>query len=72
MEYKDIPTKADIERIAARRRPGSVSIYLPTGTTPPEADHARIELKNHLARALRELEAAQVPRERVDAVRAEG
>lgn len=72
MEYKDIPTKADIERIAAFRGPGSVSIYLPTGTTPQEADRARIELKNHLSHAVRALEALGLPRERVLSVQAEG
>ncbi|WP_314146681.1 hypothetical protein [uncultured Leifsonia sp.] len=72
MEYKDIPTKADIERIAAFREQGCVSIYLPTGTTPPEADRARIELKNHLAQAVKALETLGVPRARVAAVQAEG
>lgn len=72
MEYKDIPTKADIERIAALREPGCVSIYLPTGTTPPEADKARIDLKNHLALAVKSLEAMGVDRHRIAAVRAEG
>ncbi|MGO4594247.1 hypothetical protein AB4Z18_10545 [Leifsonia sp. 2TAF2] len=72
MEYKDIPTKADVERIAAMRQPGCVSIYLPTGTTPAEADRARIELKNHLASALRALEKLSVPRDRIQRVQAEG
>jgi hypothetical protein len=72
MEHKDIPTKADIERISAIREPGAVTIYLPTGTTPPEADRARIELKNHLALAVRQLEEQGVPKERVGRIRSEG
>ena len=72
MEYKDIPTKADVERIAALRHPGCVSIYLPTGTTPAEADRARIELKNHLTAAERALEKLGVPRARIQAVQTEG
>ncbi|MDR6970121.1 hypothetical protein [Leifsonia shinshuensis] len=72
MEYKDIPTKADVERIAALRQPGCVSIYLPTGTTPAEADRARIELKNHLASAARALEELKVDRARIRAVHTEG
>jgi hypothetical protein len=72
VEYKDIPTKADIERIAALREPGCVSIYLPTGTTPPEADRARIELKNHLSQAVRALDSIGVAKDRVAAVQAEG
>jgi len=72
VEYKDIPTKADVERIAGFRQPGCVSIYLPTGTTPAEADRARIELKNHLAAAVRSLEALGVPRARIQTVQAEG
>ncbi|SEA91148.1 baeRF8 domain-containing protein [Leifsonia sp. 21MFCrub1.1] len=72
MEYKDIPTQADVERIAGFRQPGCVSIYLPTGTTPAEADRARIELKNHLASAQRALEKLEVPRQRVQTIQAEG
>ena len=72
MEYKDIPTKADIERIAAYREPGCVSIYLPTGTTPQEADRARIELKNHLSQAVRELEELGIPKAHIIAVQTEG
>jgi hypothetical protein len=72
VEYKDIPTKADIERIAAHREPGCVSIYLPTGTTPPEADRARIELKNHLSQAVRALESLGVSKQRIATVQAEG
>ena len=72
MEYKDIPTKADIERISAYREPGCVTIYLPTGTVPAEADRARIELKNHLARALRTLEHDGIPRRQIARVQSEG
>lgn len=72
MEYKEIPTKADVERIAAMRQPGCVSIYLPTGTTPAEADRARIELKNHLASAVRALERLGVPRARTQTIQTEG
>ncbi|GAA1442999.1 baeRF8 domain-containing protein [Leifsonia poae] len=72
MEYKDIPTKADIERIAAFREPGCVSIYLPTGTVPAEADRARIELKNHLAQAVKHLEDDGIPKTRIAAIAHEG
>jgi len=72
VEYKDIPTKADVERIAAMRQPGCVSIYLPTGTTPAEADRARIELKNHLASAVKALERLEVGRSRIQSIQAEG
>ena len=72
MEYKDIPTKADIERIASLREPGCVSIYLPTGTTPPEADRARIELKNHLGLAVKSLESMGIGRATIGRIQAEG
>lgn len=72
MEYKDIPTRADIERIAGAREPGSVSIYVRSGPVPADADIARIELKNHLAQAIRELEASGIPKARVAAIQAEG
>jgi hypothetical protein len=72
MEYKDIPTKADIDRISAYKAPGSVSIYLTTGTTPAEADRARIEFKNHLAQAVRRLEEHRIPKQRIGAIQREG
>ncbi|WP_345764181.1 hypothetical protein [Diaminobutyricibacter sp. McL0608] len=72
MEYKDIPTRADIERIAAIREPGSVSIYLRSGPLPADADVARIELKNHLAQAIRDLEALKIPKAQIGAIAAEG
>jgi hypothetical protein len=72
MEFRDIPTKADIERISAYEEPGSVSIYLPTGTTPPEAERARIELKNHLALALKHLEKSGIDKKRIGAIQHEG
>jgi hypothetical protein len=72
MEYKDIPTRADIERIADIREPGCVTIYLRSGPLPADADIARIELKNHLAQALRELEANKIPKARIGAIAAEG
>src|SRR3954469_18934467 len=72
VEYKDIPTKADVERIAALRQPGCVSIYLPTGTTPAEADRARIELKNHLASRVRCLKKPGVARPQIQSTRTKG
>lgn len=72
MEYKDIPTRADIERIAAIREPGCVSIYLRSGPLPADAEVARIELKNHLAQAIRELEASKMPKAQIGAIAAEG
>jgi hypothetical protein len=42
----EIPTRKDVERLMSVRRPGCVSIYLPTSPVPAEGAAERIELKN--------------------------
>ena len=44
--HTDIPTRTDVERLVSVRKPGCVSIYVPTSPVPAEAAAARIELKN--------------------------
>jgi Bacterial archaeo-eukaryotic release factor family 11 len=51
----DIPTRKDVERLMSVRRPGCVSIYLPTSPVPAEAAAARIDLKNLSGEAIAQL-----------------
>jgi hypothetical protein len=52
----DIPTQAQISALLDARADACVSIYLPTGPLPQDADAARIELKNLGSEALRQLD----------------
>lgn len=56
MLHIDLPTHADIERLAARRGSPSVSIYLPTTPVTQHTDRDRIELKNLLKAAMTEMD----------------
>lgn len=47
----DMPTRTEIERLAAGRDPLSVSIYLPT-STPPDAEHDRLQARALVDQAL--------------------
>lgn len=47
----DMPTRTDIERLAAARDPLSVSVYLPT-STPPDAEHDQLRARNLVDEAL--------------------
>jgi hypothetical protein len=65
MLHVDIPTAAEIDRLAAARGPAHVSIYLPT---TPETQHigtARIALGNLLKEAETQLAAAGAPKRTV-------
>ncbi|WP_202865409.1 hypothetical protein [Ornithinimicrobium sufpigmenti] len=46
-----MPTRSDIERLAAARDPLSLSIYLPT-STPPDAEHDRLQARALVDEAL--------------------
>ena len=67
--HTDIPTRAQIERLLEQRSPASVSIYLPTGRIPQEAQADRIELKNLAEDGVQQLEAAGLDSHVVDAMR---
>lgn len=47
----DMPTRTDIERLAAARDPLSVSVYLPT-SSPPDAEHDQLRARNLVDEAL--------------------
>jgi len=58
MLHVDIPTHAQMERLLRARRPGSVSIYVPTTPVSSEVGAGRIELKNAIEEALGQLRDA--------------
>lgn len=69
MTHKNIPSRDDIDQLAAVRESNCVSIYTPAGPLPEDGERARIELKNQLREVLTQMEAAETPKEVVDRVR---
>ena len=65
MLHIDLPTRADIEALAAWRRAPAVSIYVATTPLTQETDVDRIELKNLLRAAVAEMEAGGTPKREV-------
>jgi hypothetical protein len=70
MLHTDIPNRLDVEALATTREPGCVSLYLPAGNLPAEADQAKIKLKNLLRTAVEQLVAAGTPADIVGAITA--
>ncbi len=62
MLHIDLPTRAEIEKLAAHRADPTVSIYLPTTPVTREAEADRIALKNLLKEAVAQMEAAGTPK----------
>ena len=56
MLHVDLPTRAEIERLAAFRGGPAVSLYLPTTPLTQDAQADRIQLKNLLKAAVVEIE----------------
>lgn len=65
MLHIDLPTKAEIEKLAAHRGSPSVSIYLRTTPLTQDTKADRIELKNLLKAAAAEMETAGTPKRSV-------
>ena len=66
MLHTDIPTRDDVDALAAVREHPCVSIYLSTTPLPKDADMARVELKNQLSEAVQQLRAAGTDRHLID------
>ena len=62
MLHIDLPTRAEIEKLAAHRGAPTVSIYLATTPLTQNTDADRIELKNLLKAAVEEMEEAGTPK----------
>jgi hypothetical protein len=60
--HTDIPTRLQIERLLSMRDPWCVSAYLPTSPITQEAQADRIELKNLVAAAADQMQAAGADR----------
>jgi hypothetical protein len=65
MLHIDLPTRAQIEKLAGHRGNPSVSIYLRTTPVTRETPADRIELKNLLKTAIAQMEAADTPKRSV-------
>lgn len=66
--HTDIPTSADIERLAAVRDEPCVSIYLQTSPVSADNEGARIELRNAMSDAANQLSEAGVERRQIEAI----
>ena len=60
MLYVNIPSRADIERLGARRSSACLSLYLPTTPITQDAQADRIAMKNLVRSGLEQLAAMQV------------
>jgi release factor family 11 len=67
--HTDIPTRSEVERLLVTRDPCCVSAYLPTSPITQDAQADRIELKNLVAEATGQMEAAAADRGAVADVR---
>jgi hypothetical protein len=68
MLYLDIPSPSDLARLNAMRSDICVSIYLPTSPLGQEAEQSRIELKNLVREALRQIEESAGDKRRAAAL----
>lgn len=68
MQHTDIPSRDAILSLATARDPLSVSIYLPTSPLPSETDASRIELRNQVDEAQRQLAEAGADKRQVAAI----
>lgn len=62
MLYVDIPTKSNLESLAALRTEACVSIYLPTTPETQHIGQSRIALGNLLKEAIAQLESVETPK----------
>lgn len=68
MLYLDIPTQAQIDRLAQKRNPAAVTIYLAATPLTQESDLTRISLKNHAREALTQLQDAGADKRAITAI----
>jgi Bacterial archaeo-eukaryotic release factor family 11 len=67
--HTDIPTRIEVERLLTARATPCVSLYVPTTPLNQDAQAERIELKNLVAEAVEQIEAAGGERRTVSEVR---
>lgn len=66
--YIDLPTRAEIIGLTGIRSASCVTIYVSTSPESDAAQSSRIELKNLLKEAVRQLEAVQTSKNSIDAI----
>ena len=66
--HTDIPSRSDIENLAAVRREPCISIYVPTTPITPENEPARIELRNAVDEAAKQLAEAGYARKEIETI----
>lgn len=68
MQHTDIPSRDTILALATARDPQSVSIYLPTSPLPKDSEASRIELRNQVDEAQRQLSEAGADKRQIAAI----
>src|SRR5690625_122707 len=66
--HTDIPSRSDIENLAAVRREPCISIYVPTTPITPENQAARIEVRNAGDAAANQLAEAGYARKEIETI----
>lgn len=66
--HTDIPAPEEIQQLVAHREPASVSIYVSTSPTSTDNENARLEFKNAVREAVRQLQDNDVPRATIEAI----
>lgn len=66
--HTDIPADTEIQQLVAHSEPASVSIYVPTSPTSVDNEGARIEFKNAVRDAVRQLEDTETDRATIEAI----
>lgn len=66
MLHTDIPTRDDVDALAAVREHPCVSVYLSTSPLPQDTEMPRVELKNQLSEAVQQLRAAGTDRRLIE------
>lgn len=68
MLHVDIPTPDAVRALADHQGPGCVSVYIPTGVTSDDGEHARIDLKNARDEAVALLQDVDLERGALDRI----
>jgi hypothetical protein len=64
--HTDIPTRDDVDTLAAVREHPCVTIYLSTSPLPQDAEKFRVELRNRITAAVQQLRAADTEKTRIE------
>jgi len=65
----DVPTRSEVVALLEAKRPGCVSIYMPTTPVTSDVEAERIEFKNAIGEAMERVEALDLERGDADRIR---